>query len=741
MLEYGDMRGLIAVRPPAPDSKLRNRHCDLLLPSLWRITLNVDMRFASALEGIAIDRPFERRDLRSAHWIEGTVSDYHLTPAISSRLKIRGKQLSIWSRSHIKRLFDCACIVPLVPLLLPVCLVIALAVRLTSPGPVFFLQKRMGRYGRTFTIVKFRTMIHSTDIAHQLITTESNQRFTPIGPLLRRWKLDELPQLMNVLWGDMSLVGPRPKIREHRISVLPCRPGITGAATIAFADEEFVLDRISRHKLDSWYQSVALPAKRNLDSEYMARATFLSDLRLIVKSILRRWDSYVIEDLVSEKSLETDLGMGRFEATASAPALSPCFQPDYLQINTAERNAEARRPSALSAGASIRLAILGTRGIPARYGGFETFAEQLATSLAQRGVNVTVFCPASSPIPDLTYLGATLRYVKSPRLGSFSETVWDVQCLWRARREFDVVYMLGVGAGFAAWIPRLYGAKVWINSDGVEWKRRKWTWPQRAYLAAAEAMSVLFATKIIADADSIAEYLRKRYPGLKKLSTIAYGADIPVQEPRKELLDKWGLKPGSYYLVVCRLEPENHILEIVEGFQRSKSRKQLVILGDIGNGNSYVKELLRHKSDQIRFLGAVYDRAALSALRSYACAYLHGHSVGGTNPSLLEAMACSNLVIAHDNPFNREVLGDCGLYWSTREEVASMVDAVDESRVSASQRRKMAAEIVRTRYTWNKIAGSYLAALQEARNAAVVTRPIGEQYEVAVSGPRVTQEP
>ena len=379
----------------------------------------------------------------------------------------------------------------------------------------------------------------------------------------------------------------------------------------------------------------------------------------------------------------------------------------------------------------MRLAILGTRGIPAQYGGFETFAEQLATHLARRGISVTVFCPAAVSRPDAKYCGVTLKYVKSPRLGSFSETVWDVWCFWAARRGYDVVYMLGVGAGFAAWIPRIYGSEVWINSDGVEWKRKKWGWLQRAYLVAAEAVSVLFATKIIADAVAIAEYLRKRYPGLNKVSTIAYGADIPSIQPSLELLTNWRISPANYYLVVCRLEPENHVLEIVEGFERSKSGKQLVIVGDIERHDAYVQTLLHHRSERIRFVGAVYDKDKLNTLRLFACAYLHGHSVGGTNPSLLEAMACSSLVIAHDNQFNREVLGPCGLYWSTREGVASMVDAIDELRVNATRRKKMALKIVRNRYSWEKVSDAYLAILHEARHRVVVNRETAQCESIA----------
>jgi lipopolysaccharide/colanic/teichoic acid biosynthesis glycosyltransferase len=209
------------------------------------------------------------------------------------------QRLSPWSRSRSKRLFDCVCVLLSLPLLVPTLLVVALVVWLTSSGPVLFLQKRMGRDGRAFTILKFRTMVHDTDKAHHAVTTTGNQRFTPVGPFLRRRKIDELPQLLNVLAGHMSLVGARPKMREHAISHLASRPGITGAATIAFALEEVVLDRVPKHRLESYYHKVVLPAKRQLDMEYMARATFFSDLKLIVNSILRRWDTSVMEGLLN----------------------------------------------------------------------------------------------------------------------------------------------------------------------------------------------------------------------------------------------------------------------------------------------------------------------------------------------------------------------------------------------------------------------------------------------------------
>jgi lipopolysaccharide/colanic/teichoic acid biosynthesis glycosyltransferase len=219
------------------------------------------------------------------------------------------KELSPWSGSAAKRVFDCACVLAALPLVTPVLLFVALTVWLTSKGPVFFRQLRVGDRGRLFTILKFRTMMHDANAAYHAVTTDGNQPFTAVGPLLRRWKLDELPQVINVLRGDMSLVGPRPKMPEHAIAEIPCRPGITGAATLAFAREETLLDRIPEHDLENYYHLVVLPTKRRLDAEYMARATFFSDLTIIIKSVLRRWDDSIAERMLKLESLKPDGGM------------------------------------------------------------------------------------------------------------------------------------------------------------------------------------------------------------------------------------------------------------------------------------------------------------------------------------------------------------------------------------------------------------------------------------------------
>ena len=207
--------------------------------------------------------------------------------------------ISLWTRSTSKRVFDCTCVLLALPVLLPLLLVIGAAVRLTSRGPVLFLQKRTGMHGRDFTIFKFRTMVHAIDRAHRPVTTVNNQRFTPVGPFLRRWKLDELPQFINVFLGDMSLVGPRPRLPEHVLHKVPCRPGLTGPATIAFAKEEAILARIRPEHLDGYYHQIVLPAKQQIDAEYLAQATFFSDMGLLFNTALRRWDTSLAENYLT----------------------------------------------------------------------------------------------------------------------------------------------------------------------------------------------------------------------------------------------------------------------------------------------------------------------------------------------------------------------------------------------------------------------------------------------------------
>lgn len=214
------------------------------------------------------------------------------------------QKMSSWSRSAAKRVFDLCCVIGTLPLTVPMFLLIGLAVRLTSRGPVLFRQARAGMHGKSFTIYKFRTMpVHDATAPRPAVTTNGNQEFTPVGPFLRRYKLDELPQLFNVLRGDMSLVGPRPKMPEHQAIRLNCRPGLTGRATVVFAHEEVALACIPVDDLDNYYHSVVLPMKHRLDSEYMAKATFFSDFELILSSVLRNWSDDELIALLSSSAL------------------------------------------------------------------------------------------------------------------------------------------------------------------------------------------------------------------------------------------------------------------------------------------------------------------------------------------------------------------------------------------------------------------------------------------------------
>ena len=362
----------------------------------------------------------------------------------------------------------------------------------------------------------------------------------------------------------------------------------------------------------------------------------------------------------------------------------------------------------------MRLAILGTRGIPALYGGFETFAEELSFKLAQRGVQVTVYCESGKGKLPAMYQGVHLVHIPAPRIGPLTTIVFDLRCLWHARKAFDVVYMLGYGAGIFCFIPRLWRSKVWINMDGIEWARSKWGGVARAWFKFMEAMSVKIPDRIIADAEGIREHLQSRHRTMRPCTVIPYGAPVLEKAPDTEQLNEWGLVHDHYHLIVCRLEPENMVSEVLHGFVRSESNFPLIIVGDDTSETEYVRGLKSMRSDRIRFIGTVYDGAKLLALRFHARSYFHGHRVGGTNPSLLEAMGCGNIVIAHDNVFNREVAADAALYFRSAEDIPGILSSVES--LSSDRRHAMktaARDRVRKFYAWEDITSRYENLLRE----------------------------
>jgi len=360
--------------------------------------------------------------------------------------------------------------------------------------------------------------------------------------------------------------------------------------------------------------------------------------------------------------------------------------------------------------AALRVAILGTKGIPANYGGFETFAEQLAVRLVARGHQVTVYAESDGGAPaDTFHQGVRVRYRRRPHWGAASVLAYDCASLWDARRGYDLVYMLGYGAAWACWWPRVFGTPVWINVDGLEWARSKWGRVARAYLRCMEWLATKAATRLIADAQAISQRMRSVYPRSAPTSFIAYGAqEVRAQDVDPQALSAWGLAPGGYLLVVARPEPENHVLEIIQGYLLHGGSLPLVIVGSVTDATPYQRQLKALASERVRLLGGVYDTAKLHSLRVHAAAYLHGHSVGGTNPSLLEALACGSPVIAHDNPFNREVAQGVADYFQTPAQLAQCLQRLAaRSRDDLASLRQGARDIIASRYTWDGVTEAY----------------------------------
>ena len=364
---------------------------------------------------------------------------------------------------------------------------------------------------------------------------------------------------------------------------------------------------------------------------------------------------------------------------------------------------------------ALRVALLGTRGIPAGYGGFETFAQQLAVRLVQRGHQVTVYAEADRPgLPDTMYQGVRIRHVQRPHWGAASVIGYDCRCLRDARQGYDLLYMLGYGAAWACWWNRrVLGQKVWLNVDGLEWARSKWGRLARTYLRAMEWVSSWAPSRVLADAQAIADRYAQMYPRGAPCSFIAYGAELPaLPDQAAHDLSRWNLRAGEYVLVVARPEPENHVLEIALGHALWGGDWPLVIAGDVQPVTPYQRRLLALASDKVRFIGGVSDADLLTGLRMGAGCHVHGHSVGGTNPSLLEALACGNVVVAHDNVFNREVARDAAQYFQTSEQLA---DALARVRALASVARQAVAararDIVARHYTWELITDQYEALM------------------------------
>ncbi len=354
--------------------------------------------------------------------------------------------------------------------------------------------------------------------------------------------------------------------------------------------------------------------------------------------------------------------------------------------------------------------ILGTRGIPASHGGFETFAEKLALFLVSRGWDVTVYCQSEVPIVvdrivSDRWRGIERRHVSVSSSGPRATLEFDWHCVKDAARRPGVCLVLGYnGAAFLPYL-RLYGRKVMTNMDGIEWKRPKWGMAARSWFWVNEWIAAWTSHRLIADHPAIAKHVATRR-GRDAIRMIPYGGHPVTQAGTGPVWDL-GLEPGNYLLSIARIEPDNNIAAFVEAFSKEKRGCKLVVVGTLDMERAYHRQVMEAASDEVVFPGAIYDATAVSAIRFHARAYLHGHMVGGTNPSLVEALWAGNAVIAHDNPFNRWTAGDAGAYFDTAAQCeACMVRAIEDDAFIADA-QSAARRRAREEFVWDDVLAAY----------------------------------
>lgn len=360
------------------------------------------------------------------------------------------------------------------------------------------------------------------------------------------------------------------------------------------------------------------------------------------------------------------------------------------------------------------LRILGIRGVPAAHGGFETFAERLALDLVQRGWRVIVYCQEEGDAPQRTdtWRGVERVHIAVKGDGPASTIRFDWVSTLHAARHDDLCLVLGYNtAAFMAAL-RLRGVPTVINMDGIEWSRAKWGPVAKTWFWLNERAGAWLGNYLVADHPEIARHLATR-ASPRKIHTIAYGADRVAQSDVAPVL-ALGLQPGRYASVIARPEPENSLLEIVRAFSRRPRGLQLAVLGNYSPANAYHQEVKRSASDEVCFLGAIYDQAVVAALRVHSAVYVHGHRVGGTNPSLVEALGAGNAVIAHDNPFNRWVAGPGARYFGDEAALADCFDRLLDVPDSLAAMRQASVARHQEAFQWPDILAQYRQLLTQA---------------------------
>ena len=355
----------------------------------------------------------------------------------------------------------------------------------------------------------------------------------------------------------------------------------------------------------------------------------------------------------------------------------------------------------------MKVAILGCRGIPAIIGGFETFAEEVASRLRERGFDVTVYCESNLyKKPRMKeYKGVKLIHIPSVKLKSIEAFLYDFLCLIHLlfNKKHNLLYMLGDTTAILLILPKIFGQKIVVNTDGIEWWRSKWPWYGKEFLKFNEWIATKLTKYLFVDSREMGKYYKNRYD---IDTTYITNGTLLLQSEKKEIIDKFGLSPRRYFTVVCRLEPENSVDTIIRSFRRIEGDIKLAIAGGASYKSKYIRYLrdLAKDDDRILFLGVVTNRDLKTELRANCLAYIHGHQVGGTNPSLLEAMGAGNIILANRNSFNMEVAGETAIYWTSESELTEKMSYAIGNYDSVKFLGELAQKRASQFYNWDHIA-------------------------------------
>lgn len=359
----------------------------------------------------------------------------------------------------------------------------------------------------------------------------------------------------------------------------------------------------------------------------------------------------------------------------------------------------------------MRIAILGTRGIPSSYGGFETFAEELSVRLTARGHTVTVYCREKQSFSQ--YRGVHLVWLPTIRHKYFDTLAHTfVSTLHLVTHPVDTALYCNAANAVFTILPRIFGIPVALNVDGIERKRRKWNAFARLWYRISEYLSTVLPTTFVTDAEAIRTYYKEQYN--RNSIFIPYGADTKLAETR-DVLDRLALEPYRYFLYVSRMEPENRALEVRQAFERVATDLKLALIGDAPYAPEYIQRVRDTKDPRIVMPGAIYG-AGYRELGTWCFAYIHATEVGGTHPALIEAMGRGALVLYLDTVENAEVCGDAGLpYHGEAGLVARLREVLDMPEAERDRYRQRALQRVRERYDWEAVTTQYERLLEGLR--------------------------